>query len=118
MKKLILSAVVMSAFILSSCAGGGHGHGAKMGSDTRMDGKAMVEMMDGALDLTEEQEKSIIKLYDEFNAATKDLSKEEKMVKMKEMGERVKSVLDEDQKVIFDGFMKMHRSMGASKSSK
>ena len=118
MKKLFLSAVVVSALILSSCAGGGHGHGAKMASGSGMDGKAMVEMMDGALDLSEDQEKTLIRLYDEFNAETKDLDKEEVKVKMQEMSKKVMDVLDEDQKVIFQGFMKMHRSMGASKSSK
>lgn len=71
--------------------------------------------MDKELDLTDEQEKEIKKLYTDFykNTPRERGSREEMMKRMSEFNEKVKAVLNDEQKVKFDKMNKNQRRRGS-----
>ncbi len=109
MKKLILGAIVA----LMACAQPMNAQ-ERRGGPGQMNPEQMLEfrmnMLDKELDLTEEQEVKIKAIYKEFfgQQPQERGSREEMRKRMKELNDKVKAELNEEQKVKFD---KMNENM-------
>lgn len=105
MKKLILGAFVA----LMACAQPMDAQ-ERRGGPGRMNPEQMTERLDKELDLTDEQEAKITAIYKEYfgQQPQERGSREEMRKKMGEMNEKIKAVLNDDQKKKYD---EMHQRM-------
>lgn len=109
MKKIILGALVA----LMACAQPMDAQ-ERRGGPRRMDPEQISERLDKELDLTDEQEAKITAIYKEFfgQQPQERPSREEMRTKMKEMNEKIKAVLNDDQKKKFDEMQQKMRRRG------